>query len=144
MFRIPTVTTLMYYSLLLYYVFFPAAAQLYAQAQWACRIPLLSWVPGCPSIRSNFTVWAALPRLLDVQDKGLQEVASTTQSHSHVMLDLTEARIAAVDLALVVRASDLDYHDQLAGLISQYADDSLELTRSLQLLTAKIGAGFDL
>ena len=98
---------------------------------------------SCDTITSNLTVWAALPLLLGGQITGMEQVINHTDGHLEIVMDLSETRVASLDLAILVQSSSLEYRDQISGLINKVADDALDLNRALQILSSKIGAGFD-
>ncbi|KAH9914046.1 uncharacterized protein B0H18DRAFT_887513 [Fomitopsis serialis] len=97
----------------------------------------------CQQPERNTTVWAALPRLIESQVAGFEALSVESRGTADIVMDLTEARVLSVDLINVVRSSDLDYNVELAGLIQQFAEDALTVSRDLQRLSAKIGTAFD-
>ena len=73
----------------------------------------------------------------------MEQVINHTDGHLEIVMDLSETRVASLDLAILVQSSSLEYRDQISGLINKVADDALDLNRALQILSSKIGAGFD-
>ncbi|KAH9922186.1 uncharacterized protein B0H18DRAFT_1121011 [Fomitopsis serialis] len=117
---------------------------LWAHMRSFCSYPVVaSTFRSCDTINSNLTVWAALPLLLGAQTTGLEQVINHTDAHIDIIMDLTETRIASLDLSILVQFSTLEYRDQIAMHINKVADDALDLNRALQILSAKVGAGFD-
>lgn len=125
------------------YLCFAFYNQVYTDAKIICKIGLISRTHYCKQPERNTTVWAALPRLIESQVAGLEAISTEARGNEEIVIDLTEARVLSVDLVNVVRSSDLDYNVELAGLIQQFADDALTVSRDLQRLSAKIASSFD-
>lgn len=126
------------------YLLFHGLTWMWVGMQFLCGSSLVSsFIPFCGVVKPNLTVWAALPLLLGSQSNGMEQVLNQTNAHSDIVVDLLDARVASVDLSILVHSSNLEYRIEISSLIEQLAHDALDLNRGLQHLSAKIAAGFD-
>lgn len=109
-----------------------------------CRLPYTSRLSLCDPVQDVSTrSWMAVAHLLRSQTPGLEDLMSEASVTHSLVLDLTEARVAAGDLLPLVSSSTLLRSTQLHDLLVDFSDDAKDTSRYLQQLSAKILSGVD-
>lgn len=111
-----------------------------------CYIPGVSRSAFCapsPPSESKAPRWADYPHLMDTQSGAFEQLLDSSAGGSALALEIKKAEMATVDLATLVRVSELRSRDLIAETLTDFVEDARKTGRGLQRLSAKVGGAVD-
>jgi hypothetical protein len=111
-----------------------------------CILPGISYSVFCAPVdnqESRSLKWADYPKMMDVQSATFEQLLDESVGGSSLALEIKKTEIATADLIALVKLSELNSKDKLAGSLMEFVEDAKAAGRGLQKLNAKVTGTVD-
>ncbi|KAF7986413.1 hypothetical protein HWV62_31143 [Athelia sp. TMB] len=108
-----------------------------------CYIPGVSALCAPSTSTTHAPRWADYPHLMDAQSGAFEELLDASGGGSELAIEIKTSEIAAIDLATLVRVSNLRSRDLIADTLDEFVKDARKTGRGLHRLGMKVGSAVD-